>query len=69
MLATCVVNVLRGGNIDVCVLCIHTVETLLQIIKLYNMFFTNRILGTLQQQEKKSIYCFVSEQARLSSIL
>lgn len=49
VLVTCVVNVLRGGY-----WCIHTVETLLEIIKLYNMFFTNRILGTLQQHEKNT---------------
>lgn len=47
MLVECVVNVLRGGNIDVCFLFIQTVETLLEIIKLYNMFFTNRMQGTL----------------------
>ena len=70
MLVACAVNVLRGGNIDVCFLCIQTVETLLEIIKLYNMFFTNRILGTLQQLEKNLfIVLCQSKQAVFSFIV
>lgn len=40
------VSMCKKGNIDVYFLCIQTVQTLWEIIKLYNLFFTNRMLGT-----------------------
>lgn len=55
----------KRGNIDVRFLCVQTVQTLWEIIKLYSLFFTNRMLGTCSNRRNLFIISCQSDWGHL----
>lgn len=64
----------KRGNIDVCFLCVQTTQALWEIVKLYSLLFTNRMLGTCSNKRIYllfcvrvigAIFCFMNPQSSL----